>query len=171
MLASELVCYYIFALLVRTLHGHSHSCSCWDHVHNSQACSESLGSDLQKLKPNRFCPFAMHRHRWLVGISYRVVFRRDPIPSQSVKPLPAHSRPHHVHGAIYLFEEDYRPGAQPKAELTQADLEDHHLDHYSGAVAATCKRHYKRQVSTGTGGSNNNIIAMVTIILIYRCAS
>lgn len=86
-----------------------------------------------------------------MGISYRVVFRRDPIPSQSVKPLPAHSRPHHVHGAIYLFEEDYRPGAQPKAELVQADLEDHLLDHYSGAVAATCKRHYQRQVSTGSG--------------------
>ena len=84
-----------------------------------------------------------------MGISYRVVFRRDPIPSQSVQPLPAHSRPHHVHGEIYLVDEDYRPGAQPKAELAQADLEDHQLEHYSGAVTATCKRHYKRQVSTG----------------------
>ena len=87
--------------------------------------------------------------RWLVGISYRVVFRRDPIPSQSVQPLPAHSRPHHVHGAVYLFEGDYRPGAQPKAQLAQADLADHSLDLYSGAFTATCKRHYKRQVSTG----------------------
>ena len=59
------------------------------------------------------------------------------------------SHPHHVHGEIYLVEEDYRPGAQPKAQLAQADLEDHHLDHYSSAVGATCKRHYKRQVSTG----------------------
>lgn len=85
--------------------------------------------------------------RWLVGISYRVVFRRDPVPSQSVQPL--NTRPHHVHGAIYLHETGIVPGAQPKQQLAHTDINDHQLHHYSGAVTTTCNRQVARQVSTG----------------------
>ena len=82
-----------------------------------------------------------------MGISYRVVFRRDPIPGQSEVKGQAH--PHHVHGAVYLVEGGCTPGLQPKIHPGQQDLSEHDLEHYSGAVSANCKRHLARQRSSG----------------------
>lgn len=58
------------------------------------------------------------------------------------------NRPHHVHGAVYLLDERVRLGLQPK-KAVQSNLSDHQLDRYSGAVAANCERHPKRQELSG----------------------
>ena len=86
--------------------------------------------------------------RWLVGISYRVTFRRDPIPAQSTAMAPNVLK--HVHGAVYICGEGIRPGCQPKGSLAKADLGDHSAQAYLGALNTNCKRQADRESSTGT---------------------
>ena len=85
--------------------------------------------------------------RWLVGISYRVMFRRDPVPealgSAGLK---------HVHGAVYVCGDAMRPGCQPKGQIAPlTDMGDHTLPSYSGALFATCKAQCNREKATGMG--------------------
>ena len=86
-------------------------------------------------------------YRWLVGISYRVMFRRDPIPAQSTE-LAKHALKH-VHGAVYICGEGVRPGNQPKASFGQADYADHSAQAYMGALNVNYKRQLDREKSTG----------------------
>ena len=85
--------------------------------------------------------------RWLVGISYRVMFRRDPIPLQST--VQAKNGLRHVHGAVYICGESMRPGHQPKASFEKADYADHSAQAYMGALDVHCKRQLDREKSTG----------------------
>ncbi|DBA97135.1 hypothetical protein WJX77_011944 [Trebouxia sp. C0004] len=84
--------------------------------------------------------------KWLVGISYRVMFRRDPIPAQSTAQT---SVLKHVHGAVYICGDSMRPGCQPKADLAKADLGDHSAQAYMGALSSNCKRHSDREQASG----------------------
>lgn len=84
--------------------------------------------------------------RWLVGISYRVTFRRDPIPAQSTAQA---SVLKHVHGAVYICGDSMRPGCQPKADLAKADLGDHSAQAYMGALSSNCKRQSDRETASG----------------------
>ena len=51
--------------------------------------------------------------RWLVGLSYRVVYNRDPVPSHKAKAGLLASELVHVHGEIYIEDALVRPGGQP----------------------------------------------------------
>ena len=96
------------------------------------------------------CPLhklCMLHCRWLVGISYRVMFRRDPIPAQSTAQT---SVLKHVHGAVYICGDSMRPGCQPKADLAKADLGDHSAQAYMGALSSNCKRQSDREQASGT---------------------
>lgn len=84
--------------------------------------------------------------KWLVGISYRVMFRRDPIPAQSTAQT---SVLKHVHGAVYICGDSMRPGCQPKADLAKADLGDHSAQAYMGALSSNCKRQSDREQASG----------------------
>ena len=82
--------------------------------------------------------------RWLVGISYRVMFRRDPVPTVAPSVLK------HVHGAIFLSGSDtMQPGLQPRSAVANGDMGDHTLPGYSGALYGTCKLQLDRQQSMG----------------------
>ncbi|DBA70391.1 TPA: hypothetical protein ACH3X2_011807 [Trebouxia sp. C0005] len=90
--------------------------------------------------------------KWLVGISYRVTFRRDPIPAQSTAQA---SVLKHVHGAVYICGDSMRPGCQPKADLAKADLGDHSAQAYMGALSSNCKRQsIERQRQVGSAKPN-----------------
>ena len=84
--------------------------------------------------------------RWLVGISYRVMFRRDPVPTVAPNVVK------HVHGAVYISGANtMRPGLQPKGEVANGGhMGDHTLPGYSGALFGACKLQYERQQSTGS---------------------
>ena len=95
------------------------------------------------------CPIhnlCMLHCRWLVGISYRVMFRRDPIPAQSTAQT---SVLKHVHGAVYICGDSMRPGCQPKADLAKADLGDHSAQAYMCALSSNCKRQSDREQASG----------------------
>lgn len=83
-------------------------------------------------------------HRWLVGISYRVMFRRDPVPTVAPNVLK------HVHGAVYISGANIvQPGLQPKSEVANGDMGDHTLPGYSGALYGACKLQLERQTFGG----------------------
>ena len=85
--------------------------------------------------------------RWLVGISYRVMFRRDPFPAQSTVP----NTLKHVHGAIYLCGDGMRPGDQPDHIKTdKGDIRDHTPSAYLGALNTNCERQAAREKAAGT---------------------
>lgn len=68
--------------------------------------------------------------RWLVGLSYRVVYRRDPIPSHKVRRLNLlNDTLTHVHGEIYIDDEQLAPGKQPAHSVR--DVEDHSFMRYA----------------------------------------
>lgn len=80
--------------------------------------------------------------RWLVGISYRVMFRCDPVPTVAPSVLK------HVHGAVFLSGSDtMQPGLQPRSAVAHGDMGDHTLPGYSGALYGTCKLQLDRQQS------------------------
>lgn len=82
-----------------------------------------------------------------MGISYRVMFRRDPVPSALTS-----SAFKHVHGAVYLCDGSMRMGSQAKSNIAPlADLGDHAFTGYSGALHATCKANSDREKITGEG--------------------
>ncbi|DBA97134.1 TPA: hypothetical protein ACH3X1_014902 [Trebouxia sp. C0004] len=82
--------------------------------------------------------------KWLVGISYRVMFRRDPVPTAL-----ASTGLKHVHGAVYLCGDSMRFGSQSKGQIAPiADLGDHAFTGYSGALYATCKVQSDRERAT-----------------------
>lgn len=85
--------------------------------------------------------------RWLVSLSYRVVFRRDPIAEDSTK-NPFHTLKH-VHGAVYISDDSMQPGTQPKGQLARADMRDHTAEAYSGALNQTCSRSMHRESAVG----------------------
>ena len=67
---------------------------------------------------------------WLVGLSYRVVYRRDPVPSHKQRKLnPLTSSYVHVHGEIYIDDEQVTPGKQPVN--FEKDPQDHNLMRYA----------------------------------------
>ncbi|KAA6428011.1 MAG: alpha beta-hydrolase [Trebouxia sp. A1-2] len=82
--------------------------------------------------------------KWLVGISYRVMFRRDPVPTAL-----AATGLKHVHGAVYLCGKSMKLGSQSKGQIAPiADLGDHAFTGYSGALYATCKVQSDRERAT-----------------------
>lgn len=75
--------------------------------------------------------------RWLVGLSYRVVYRRDPVPSHKHRRLNLlNDTLTHVHGEIYIDDEQLRPGKQPAHSLR--DAQDHSLMRYAEASIHSC---------------------------------
>ena len=82
-----------------------------------------------------------------MSLSYRVVFRRDPIAEDSTK-NPFHTLKH-VHGAVYISDDSMQPGTQPKRQLARADMRDHTAEAYSGALNQTCSRSMHRESAVG----------------------
>lgn len=86
-------------------------------------------------------------HRWLVSLSYRVIFRQDPIPRESM-----HTASHklkHVHGAIYMSDEAMQAGTQPKTTTSNPSMGDHDRQAYSAGLEATYQKTLSREQSTG----------------------
>ena len=74
--------------------------------------------------------------RWLVGLSYRVVYRRDPVPPHRSRRLNLLMDPLvHVHGEIYIDDEQLTPGKQPAHSLK--DVEDHSFMRYAEVLLKT----------------------------------
>ena len=69
--------------------------------------------------------------RWLVGTSFRVVYRRDPVPAFKHKHRLLQGHLVHVHGEIYIDDAVITPGAQPLGHLMSGDANDHSLDRYA----------------------------------------
>ena len=83
--------------------------------------------------------------RWLVGTSYRVVYRRDPVPAMKHKRklLLLHGLTH-VHGEIYINDDRLAPGKQPELNHIHGDIEDHSLMRYAEVrTLAQCNTVYK----------------------------
>ena len=81
----------------------------------------------------------------MVGISYRVMFRRDPVPTAL-----ASVGLRHVHGAVYISGDTLRPGVQVKGQIApMSDMADHAFTGYSGALHATCKAQSNREKASG----------------------
>ena len=68
-------------------------------------------------------------HRWLVGLSYRLVYFRDPIPANKTKIRLLGTELVHVHGEIYVDGSTARPEAQPSG--TAFNFDDHDWQRYS----------------------------------------
>ena len=72
-------------------------------------------------------------HRWMVGLSYRLLYRRDPVPdnkSHAINLL-GQGLLVHVHGEIYIDDTTCMYDARP--EGLQSDMADHTWDKYSKA--------------------------------------
>ena len=68
--------------------------------------------------------------RWLVGLSYRVVYRRDPVPRHRSRRLNLlNDSLVHVHGEIYIDDEQLTHGKQPAHSMK--DVEDHSFMRYA----------------------------------------
>lgn len=84
-------------------------------------------------------PAAAYKHmqrrnvlcRWLVGTSYRVVYRRDPVPGMKQKRGRLTGGLTHVHGEIYINDDHITPGKQPHANHVDGDIDDHSLMRYA----------------------------------------
>ncbi len=120
------------------------SCSRLSHAVHVFLFAEVLEKEKKEKKNTR--DLCMLHCRWLVGISYRVMFRRDPIPAQSTAQT---SVLKHVHGAVYICGDSMRPGCQPKADLAKADLGDHSAQAYMGALSSNCRRQSDREKASG----------------------
>eukprot|EP00891_Asterochloris_glomerata_P009139 jgi/Astpho2/9139/Aster-07787 len=80
--------------------------------------------------------------KWLVGRSYRVVYRRDPSPSRANHAV-MHSLVH-VHGAIYIASDRAEPGKQPSEARAHGGCEaDHDFERYAEAMYASVARHFE----------------------------
>lgn len=91
------------------------------------------------------CPRLHVNGRWLVGLSYRVVYLRDPVPSNKGKTGLFTDAMQHVHGEIYIDNARVQPGAQPsdhtfnkndhiwakylEVKLTLPSVDSYKLDH------------------------------------------
>ena len=66
-----------------------------------------------------------------MGLSYRVVYRRDPIPTYKQRKLIPNLNNGfvHVHGEIYIDDEQLKPGKQPTG--FDKDPDDHSLMRYA----------------------------------------
>ena len=71
-----------------------------------------------------------------MGLSYRVVYNRDPIPSHKAKAGLLASELVHVHGEIYVEDALVRPGAQPAPHGGACG--DHDWVKYSQAGPSSC---------------------------------
>ena len=71
--------------------------------------------------------------RWLIGLSYRVVYHRDPAPSLKRKRrMPfVQDQMHHVHGEIFMADEILKIADQPEDQPFH--WEDHDWQKYSKA--------------------------------------
>ena len=69
--------------------------------------------------------------RWLVGLSYRVVYNQDPIPSNRGRAKLLGDEMVHVHGEIYVDSTIAKPEAQPAGRARNFD--DHTWTKYSEA--------------------------------------
>ena len=71
------------------------------------------------------------QRRWLIGLSYRVVYHHDPVPSFKRRGrLPGTDSLMHVHGEIYIAAAMLSVSAQPAEHLFE--WEDHDWHKYSG---------------------------------------
>ena len=88
----------------------------------------------------------MPAYRWLVGRSYRVVYRQDPSPSRANRAV-MHSLVH-VHGAIYIASDRAEPGKQPSEARAHGGCEaDHDFERYAEAMYAAVDRHLEEMAA------------------------
>ena len=74
-----------------------------------------------------------------MGLSYRVVYRRDPIPAHKHRRLnPLSSSFVQVHGEIYIDDEQLTPGKQPFGNHFAGDIEDHGFMRYAEVSRLCC---------------------------------
>ncbi len=75
-----------------------------------------------------------------MGLSYRVVYRRDPVPAHKHRRLNCLLADSlvHVHGEIYIDDEQLTPGKQPYGNHFNGDVEDHGFMRYA-EVTTLCK--------------------------------
>lgn len=69
-----------------------------------------------------------------MGTSFRVVYRRDPVPAFKHKTKLLHGHLVHVHGEIYIDDAVMTPGSQPLGHLVVGDAHDHNLDRYAEVI-------------------------------------
>ena len=105
--------------------------------------------------------------RWLVSLSYRVTFRRDPIPSESMQT--ASHKLKHVPGAIYMSEAAMQPGPQPQEHVKNLSMGDHTAEAYAQALDATCQKTLDREQNTGVNKFHPHTFVSVTICA-QQCA-
>ena len=86
---------------------------------------------------SQWCPYisgALHcidkdvAFRWLVGISYRVIYHRDAIPAHKAKSGLMGNELVHVHGEIYIEDNNIRAGERPITN--DLNKEDHNWAKY-----------------------------------------
>ncbi|KAK9813912.1 hypothetical protein WJX73_004505 [Symbiochloris irregularis] len=75
--------------------------------------------------------------RWLVGLSYRVVYRADPVPYNKTKNknMLGQEELVHVHGEIFCDATSCRPGMMTWPGDLSPDYEDHSLTRYQQALS------------------------------------
>ena len=84
--------------------------------------------------------------RWLVGRSYRVIYRRDPRPGRANHAV-MHSLVH-VHGAIHIASDRALPVEQPSGARTHGGCEgDHAFERYAEAMYAAVDRHLEEMAA------------------------
>ena len=77
-------------------------------------------------------------HRWLVGLSYRVVYSKDPVPRNKGKAgLLGGEELAHVHGEIYVQDTAIQPGAQPALTPQSCQGADHDWAKYGQVCPAS----------------------------------
>ncbi|KAK9806405.1 hypothetical protein WJX73_002637 [Symbiochloris irregularis] len=76
--------------------------------------------------------------KYLIGLSYRVVYHRDPAPTlKNKRRMPfLRDRLHHVHGEIFMADEFLRIADQPEDQ--PFNWEDHNWQKYSRALEDLC---------------------------------
>ncbi|KAL0043790.1 hypothetical protein WJX82_000576 [Trebouxia sp. C0006] len=86
--------------------------------------------------------------RWLIGLSYRLVYRRDPVPGHRHRRLNLlNNTLVHVHGEIYIDDKQLKPGKRPYQ--FQGDPNDHSLMRYAEALHAMCRAHFEEDQAAG----------------------
>lgn len=79
----------------------------------------------------------VHEHgtdtcRWLVGTSFRVVYRKDPVPAFKHKSKLLHGHLVHVHGEIFIDDGAVMAASsQPLGHQIHGDAQDHCLEKYA----------------------------------------
>ena len=137
--------------------------NCWQPITRPGACPYSLNLAARTPPPPLSPPPSWHYYggelaammhspllsqpcRWLVGVSYRVIYRKDSIPAcMSVRSAFLK----HVHGAVYIRDGEMQAGEGPASAKLHTTIADHAFRRYAEAVYAVCLRHLERDHALG----------------------